>query len=527
MRVDQFLLQTAQRLPNKVALICGETRLSYREIAAQSLRLAATLRAGGVRRGDRVAIFLDSGVEAVVSVFGTLMADAVLVMINASTKPDKLAFLLNDCRAAALITSARLLPAAALAKLNDFDTAPHLIRCVVVGATNPDDARQIGWARAVSESADADSLGPPTAAAIDIDLAALIYTSGSTGFPKGVMMTHLNMVTAVTSITHYLENVEDDIILNALPLSFDYGLYQVLMAFKVGATLVLEKSFTYPQLILERLGKERVTGFPLVPTMLALLVKMQLFSAVHLPHLAYFTNTAAALPPAHIAALRERFPAARIYSMYGLTECKRVAYLPPDQIDIRPTSVGKAIPNTEVYIVDTAGERVLAGEVGELVVRGAHVMRGYWERPEETERALRPGPFLGGAGERVLHTGDLFRMDDAGFLYFVGRKDDIIKTRGEKVSPKEVEAVLYQMPEVLEAAVVSVPDDVLGEAIRAVIVPVTGVTLTTQAVLRHCARHLEDFRMPKFVEFRTELPKTATGKIARREIQREEAAPPL
>jgi len=296
------------------------------------------------------------------------------------------------------------------------------------------------------------------------------------------------------------------------------------MAFKIGATVVLEKAFTYPQLILQSLDRERVTGFPLVPTMLAMLVKIPHFSGAHFPHLRYFTNAAAAMPPAHIATLRERFPVARLYSMYGLTECKRVCYLPPDQIDRRPTSVGRAIPNTEAYVVNAAGERAGVGEVGELVVRGAHVMRGYWERPEETEQALRLGPL---SGERLLHTGDLFKTDDEGFLYFVARQDDIIKTRGEKVSPKDVEAVLYRMPEVLEAAVVGVSDDVLGEAIRAVIVPVPGVSLTAQAVLRHCARHLEDFMMPKFVEFRKELPKTATGKILRREIQMEAASPSL
>jgi len=512
-QVDAFLEQTAQRLPEKVALIAGDARLTYREIETQSARLAATLRARGVCRGDRVAIFLDNCAEAVVAVFGVLKADAVFVMIHPTTKPDKLLFLLNDCRVAALITYARLDTQAVQTQ------APSLRQTILVGATDAASERQIRWEEAVGPSSQETFF---RRAAIDIDLATIIYTSGSTGFPKGVMMTHLNMVTAATSITQYLENVEDDILLNCLPLSFDYGLYQVLMTFKIGATLVLERSFTYPQLLLQQLDRERVTGFPLVPTMLAMLVKMPHFSSAHLPHLRYFTNTAAALPPAHIATLRERFPDARIYSMYGLTECKRVCYLPPDQIDLRPTSVGIAIPNTEAYVVNAAGERADVGEVGELVVRGAHVMRGYWERPEETARALRPAPLPGGTGERVLHTGDLFKTDDAGFLYFVGRRDDIIKTRGEKVSPREVEAALHRMPEVLEAAVFGVPDDLLGEAIRAVIVPVPGVSLTAQAVLRHCARHLEDFMIPKIVEFRTELPKTATGKIARREIARQE-----
>ena len=224
---------------------------------------------------------------------------------------------------------------------------------------------------------------PPPKRAIDIDLAALIYTSGSTGNPKGVMLTHLNMVSAATSITTYLENTPDDIILNVLPLSFDYGLYQVLMAVKIGGTVVLERSFAYPQAVIRKLIEERVTGFPLVPTMSAILLQMDL-SEIRLVQLRYITNTAAALPTEHILQLRKLFPHVRIYSMYGLTECKRVSYLPPEQLDLRPGSVGRGMPNEEVYVVDEQGSRVGPGVVGELVVRGANVMKGYWELPEET-----------------------------------------------------------------------------------------------------------------------------------------------
>jgi acyl-CoA synthetase (AMP-forming)/AMP-acid ligase II len=298
-------------------------------------------------------------------------------------------------------------------------------------------------------------------------------------------------------------------------LSFDYGLYQILMGFLAGATVILEPSFAYPQVILERLSLENVTGFPLVPTMAAILLQMKGLSPGRFPRLRYITNTAAALPPSHIERLRGLFPATRIYSMYGLTECKRVSYLPPDQLAIRPSSVGKAIPNTEVYIVDERGGRVGSGTVGELVVRGAHVMKGYWEKPEETDRVLKPGPL---PGEKVLYTGDLFRMDGEGYLYFVGRKDDIIKTRGEKVSPKEVEAVLYTLPEVKEAAVVGVEDPILGQAIKAVLVLADGAALSERDVMRHCAARLEDFMVPKSVEFRSSLPKTTTGKISKREL---------
>ena len=231
--------------------------------------------------------------------------------------------------------------------------------------------------------------------------------------------------------------------------------------------------------------------------------------------LRYLTSTAAALPTEHITRLRKLFPRTNFFSMYGLTECKRVSYLPPDQLDMRPGSVGRGMPNEEIYIVDDEGNRVGPGVVGQLVVRGSNVMKGYWEMPEATEKVLKPGPL---PGERVLYTGDLFKMDDEGFLYFVGRKDDIIKSRGEKVSPKEVENVLSSLEGVAEAAVIGVPDQILGQAVKAFIQVKEGVSLTNKDVLRHCSRHLEDFMMPKIVEFRILLPKTANGKINKREL---------
>jgi long-chain acyl-CoA synthetase len=361
-------------------------------------------------------------------------------------------------------------------------------------------------------------------AGINLDLAMLIYTSGSTGFPKGVMMTHQSIDAAATSITTYAGNTSDDVILAALPISFDYGLYQVLMAAKLGATLVLEKSFAFPQAILNRIREEKVTGFPLVPTMAALLLQMKDLRPGEYETLRYITNTAAALPPAHIARLQELFPTTTLFSMYGLTECKRCTYLPPAELTRRPGSVGIAIPGTEAYIVGDDGLPLPFGSTGELVIRGPHVMKGYWENPSATEKALRPGPL---PHEMVLYTGDLFRTDEEGFLYFVGRKDDIIKTRGEKVSPKEVENVLYALSGVREAAVVGVPDPVLGLAIKAVVALDTVAALSAADVIRHCARHLEDFMVPKLVEFRDQLPKSENGKIARRQIEAEslETAP--
>jgi len=258
-----------------------------------------------------------------------------------------------------------------------------------------------------------------------------------------------------------------------------------------------------------------VTGFPGVPTVFATLAEMKTLAGHDLSSVRYVTNTAAALAPKHLAFLRAAFPSARIYSMYGLTECKRCTYLPPEDIERKPGSVGIAIPNTEIWIVDEDGRRVEANRVGQLVVRGATVMRGYWGNPEATARRLRPGPL---PGETVLYTGDACRLDEEGYLYFVGRMDDVIKSRGEKVAPREVEAALLAVPGVKEAAVIGVPDDILGEAIKAYIVREAGSALTEKRIQRECQRQLESFMVPKYVVFVPDLPRTSTGKIARKEL---------
>jgi len=489
-RVENFLLESARRYPGKPALVTGATRLTYAELAARAAGLAAELKRQGVQRGDRVVVFLQNSPETVISVFGTLMAGGVFSVVNPSTKADKLAYILNNCTAKALITEPRLATTAMQAKAE----APAVAAMLSTPFTFADGAA-------------------PKFSGIDLDVAMIVYTSGSTGFPKGVTMTHANIVAAATSITTYLQSSADDIVLSVLPLAFDYGLYQALMCVKVGATLILEKSFAFPQVILQKLKSERVTGFPLVPTMAALLLQMKDVQPAMFPDLRYITNTAAALPKAHIQRLRELFPTTQLFSMYGLTECKRCTYLPPAELDRRPDSVGIAIPGTEAYVVNELGERVASGVVGELVIRGAHVMKGYWADEAATNRALKPGLY---PWEKVLYTGDLFRMDEDGFLYFVGRKDDIIKTRGEKVSPKEVENVLYELAGIREACVIGVPDPILGQALKAIVAADEGITEAD--VVRHCRARLEDFMVPTMVEFRGQLPKSENGKIARKEL---------
>ena len=502
MRIERYVIDNARLRGDKIALVAGGRRLTYADLDALSDRLAGALAQTGVKRDDRVLVFMDNCWEAAVSIFAVLKAGATFSPINASTKADKLAYIIGDCEPAAVLTQAKLAPMAIEARA--LAGVPTLF-VASAGATVPQGATSFA---ALLEG----EAPPPAHGGIDVDLAMLVYTSGSTGRPKGVMMTHRNVDAAAQSITTYLENREDDVILNVLPLAFDYGLYQLLMAMRLGATLVLEKSFAFPQAIFERIREEGVTGFPLVPTMAAMILQMRDLQPGFLPSLRYLTNTAAALPPPHIARMRELFPGVRLYSMYGLTECKRCTYLPPAELDRRPGSVGIAIPNTEAFVVDDEGKPVPPGVAGELVIRGPHVMQGYWRNPEATQKMLRPGP---NPWEKVLHTGDLFRTDEEGFLYFVGRKDDIIKTRGEKVAPKEVEAVLHAHPGIAEAVVVGVPDPVLGHAIGALVVA-ADPALTERDVIRHCAAHLEDFMVPKIVEFRAELPKTDTGKVSRR-----------
>ncbi len=505
--LQDYLLHPARELSDKIALVCMKQRVSYGELDARSNALANTLVSSGVKRGDRVVIFADNTVETVVSFWAVLKANAVASIVNPLTKSDKLSYLLEDCRPAALITDGHIHFVFAEPARN----CSHL-RCVIVSGSIDDEKLAAlphaqRWDDALAKG---DRAAPPARTCIDIDLAAIIYTSGSTGDPKGVMLTHRNMLTACTSVASYLELQEDEVILGVLPLAFDYGLYQMLMAFRTGARLVLERSFTFPAQILNLMVAEGVTGFPGVPTIFSILAELKSLKDFDLSKIRYVTNTAAALPVKHILMLRDIFPTARIYSMYGLTECKRCTYLPPEDIDRKPSSVGIAIPNTEMWIVDEDDKKVGPGIVGQLVIRGATVMKGYWEKPESTARKLKPGPI---PGEQVLYTGDYCKMDEEGYLYFVGRMDDIIKSRGEKVAPKEVENMLMNIPGVKEAAVIGVPDDILGEAVKAFVVFEEGVTMSEKQLQKECQSRLESFMVPKFFVVAASLPKTDTGKI--------------
>ena len=511
--LHDFLLQSARRLPDKIALVCQKNRLSYAEIDARSNALAHTLIERGVERGDRVIIFADNTVETVVSFWAVLKANAVVSVVNPLTKGDKLRYLLDDCRAVVMITDGHLTRIFA----EVVKDSKHLKALIISGKLDAEKLEggppAISWDDALASG---DRTKPPPRTAIDIDLAAIVYTSGSTGDPKGVMLTHRNMLTAATSVSTYLEMEEDDIVLGVLPVSFDYGLYQMLMSYRLGARLVLERSFTFPAQVLKVMVEEKVTGFPGVPTIFAILGELKNLADYDFSQIRFVTNTAAALPVKHITMLRKIFPQARVYSMYGLTECKRCTYLPPKDIDRKPASVGIAIPNTEMWIVGEDDQRLGPDQVGQLVIRGATVMRGYWEKPEQTAKKLRPGPL---PGELVLYTGDYCKMDDEGYLYFVGRMDDVIKSRGEKVAPKEVENALVHIPGVKEVAVIGVPDEILGQAVKAFVVPEKGVTLTARQIIGEAQGRLENFMVPKYVEIVPDLPKTTTGKIKKTDLR--------
>jgi amino acid adenylation domain-containing protein len=503
--VHEFLTESAAAHPDKTALVCGERRITYAELDRRTNQLAHALVDEGVRRGDRVVVLLPNSIEMAVAVFGTLKAGAVFVPVNSGVKSDKLAYIANNCSAVGLVTNRSGMRVVEPA-LERFAS----IRLLVKSEKSESDPSDNGRLRVLSlpkilESSDGSPIHVPM---VDQDLACLIYTSGSTGEPKGVVCGHNNVVFASGSIITYLENVPDDILINVLPFSFDYGLYQLLMTLRFGGTLVIENAFAFPAAILRTIERERVTGFPAVPTLVSMLLKLDL-SPYDLSSLRYMTNTAAALPPAHIQQLQRLLPHVRIYSMYGMTECKRTLYLPPERLADKPASVGIPIPGTEVWLEDDDGVQVGPGSVGELVVRGSHVMRGYWGDDELTSRFYRSGPT---PGERVLRSGDLFRMDDEGLLYFVSRKDDIIKSRGEKVAPKEVEAVICELEGVGEAAVVGVADEVLGQAVKAFVVR-NGSAITEREVLRHCSSRLEGFMVPQLVQLVDELPRTSNGKV--------------
>lgn len=501
MLLHDYIVRSAQATPGKIGLVCGRSRTAYGELAAAAGSWAGYLVDSGLAKGDRAAVYLENSPEAVTAIFGILQAGGCIVIVNPSTQAKRLGFILENCGAKFLVAAREKAPTVADA-LSQCSVPPR-----VLWAGEGDVPGGVDFGDVCREKRAA-----PVVRVTDDDLAAIIYTSGSTGVPKGVTMLHRNVDAAVRIVGGYLANNPDDIILSVLALSASYGLLQLLVTFMTGGCLVLEKGAGYPYEIVKRIKDERVTGFAGTPTLFAILLTLEGLEKEDFSHLRYVTNAAAALPASFVPKLRAIFPHTKIYLMHGLTECLRTTFLPPEEVDRRPTSVGRGMPGVELWIEGPDGKKLGAGEVGELMVRSPTVMQGYWNDPEGTAKTLKPGR---NPQDTVLRTHDLFTMDKEGYFHFVARADELIKCRGEKVSPIEVEDAVYLLDAVQETRVIGVPDPVLGQAIKAEIVLKEGRTLVVQEVKAHCRRNLEDFKVPQMVEFVASLPKTAGGKIKR------------
>lgn len=515
--IHHMLRASTLRCPEKEALVHLGERLSYSELSRRVAGLATGLRRAGLRRGDRLGIYLDPSVPQVISIFGASQANAVYVPINSALFPEQVSHIARDCGMRGLVTTRQKL--ASLAEI--LPQIPSLEFVVLLGE---------GQAPKNSVSQhdyDAFCLLKPDIKdeAISKDLAAILYTSGSTGKPKGVMLSHANVMAGATIVSTYLGINSNDRILAVLPFSFDAGMNQMTTAFQQGGTLVLI-NFVFAREIVQTLLKERITGLAGVPTLWSLLAQPNsTLQKQPLPDLRYITNTGGAMPQAVLAVLRQTLKTTQIFLMYGLTEAFRSTYLPPSELDRRPTSMGKAIPDTEILVLDEHGKLCTPGEIGELVHRGPTVSMGYWGRPEDTNRALRPNPLLPpelGDCERVCYSGDLVKTDEDGFLYFVGRRDTMIKSSGIRISPTEVEEVLFQSGKLRQAAVIGIPDDVLGQTIKAFVALKNGENLDADALLAYCSEKMPRYMVPKSIELLPELPKTSSGKVDYPALRRRE-----
>jgi acyl-CoA ligase (AMP-forming) (exosortase A-associated) len=515
--IHHMLRSSTARHPGKEAVVHGSRRLNYREVADSCASIAQGLRSASMRRGDRVGIYLDPSVEQVLSIFSISQAGGVYVPINTVLMPEQVAHIARDCGMKALITTPDKLAALSSA-LHDISSLQFFV------LTGQSSRRADSKPILVFE----DMLRLPTAEGwsdwgISSDLAAILYTSGSTGKPKGVMLSHANVMAGSTIVSTYLEITDRERILAVLPFSFDAGMNQLMTAFEQGATIVLIK-FVFAKEIIDALLAERITALAGVPTVWSLLANGGILK-YKFPDLRYITNTGGAMPQAVLKVLREALPSTRIFLMYGLTEAFRSTYLPPEELDRRPTSMGKAIPDTEILVLNERGERCQPGEVGELVHRGPTVSMGYWGNPEATDRVLKPNPLLPpelGDCEKVCYSGDLVKMDDDGFLYYVGRRDTMIKSSGYRISPTEVEEVLFQTGQIRQAAVIGIPDEVLGQTIKAFVVAKDGAPLDCDAIQDFCVEKMPRHMVPKQFEVLTELPKTSSGKVDYPALRRRE-----
>lgn len=507
--IHELLMASADRQPAARALRYRNTDVSYAELAALARAFAAGAVAAGVGRQERIAVYLPKRPETVATIFGTAMAGCAFVPVNPLLKPAQVGHILRDCAVRLLVTTAQRVGELAdeLARCSDLRT--------IVVLDGPADAAAVASPPHVRwDDFIASGSGTPYRV-IDTDLAAILYTSGSTGKPKGVVLSHRNMVTGAQSVAQYLENSAEDRLLAVLPLSFDYGFSQLSTAFLVGASVTL-LDYLLPRDVLNHVVRDRITGLAAVPPVWIQLAELD-WPATVTDHLRYFTNSGGAMPTATLARLRAAWPRTRPYLMYGLTEAFRATYLPPDEVDRRPESMGKAIPNTEVMVVRPDGTRCDPDEPGELVQRGSLVALGYWNDPAKTAERFKPAPGQPSElplTEMAVWSGDTVKQDQDGFLYFIGRRDEMIKTSGYRVSPTEVEEVVYASGMVGDAVAIGVPHPALGQAI-VVVASRPSPASKAEELLDFCRTRMPNFMVPQRIEWLDELPRNPNGKFDR------------
>ena len=509
---------SAERAPDAPALTAGTTTVAYRELDAQVAHIASGLVALGLERGERVGIFLDKRIETVVSSFAAARAGGAFVPVNPILKPEQVGHILRDCNARVLVTSPERLPFLADALAHCHDLRHVILTAPLAKSVELPALHVVQWSDLVATAIGACHR------VIDTDLLSILYTSGSTGRPKGVVLSHRNMVAGAQSVASYLGNHADDTLLAALPLSFDAGFSQLTTAFHSGARVVL-LNYLLPQDVLKTIVRERVTGLTAVPPLYIQLAQLKWPERID-DHLRYFANTGGRMPHDTLKALRAHLPRARPFLMYGLTEAFRATYLPPEQADIRPDSIGKAIPNAEVLVLREDGTECAANEPGELVQRGALVALGYWNDPEKTAERFKPLP-PGAPGrqsglvlpEIAVFSGDTVRRDEDGYLYFIGRRDEMMKTSGYRVSPTEVEEILYATGQVGECVAFGVPHPALGQAICVIATGKDTQPLDAAALLAECRQRMPAYMIPSTIEVRDgPLPRNPNGKIDRKTL---------
>ena len=508
MQINNFLETSAQKFGDRKAVWYEGRWTTYGDIDALANKLANYFKEVHISRGERIAILYKNSLDYVIAYFAVLKAGAVAVSLQTETTVDMLTHALNDSGAKAIVTDAKysrsLIPA--------LGKVPGLKEII----SNKQGAlEREGEGRCnhicLQEIYDHGKAGHPGVRSIDVDLASIVYTSGTTGAPKGVMLSHLNMVSNTKSIVQYLQLTERDRVMVVLPFYYKYGKSLLTTHFHVGGSVVIDNRFVFPQVVLETMQQTEVTGFAGVPSTFLVLLNRCVESELRCKSLRYVTQAGGAMPPSIQKKVAQVIAPAKLFVMYGATEASpRLSYLDPDDFGSKCGSVGKAIPNVELFVVDEGGNRLPANSVGEVVARGSNIMMGYWNDPAETAVALRDG---------LYHTGDIGRMDEQGYLYLVGRSDDMIKVSGFKVSPREIEDALFDIKGVCEAAVIGVDDSIVGEAIAAFIVPQENAGLTKDDVKEALKMTLPAFKRPAHIEFVDSIPRNAAGKTAGAELK--------